>query len=69
MAKRMGADRAGPDAPQHDAVLGAVKAWPAEPGASDTPGATASLDGACARRHCPGAGRDEETVLRSNQEN
>ena len=28
--------------PQHDAVLGTVKAWPAEPGASDTPGATTS---------------------------
>ena len=31
-------------------------------------GATASRDGACARRHGAWAGRDEETVLRSNQE-
>jgi hypothetical protein len=30
--------------------------------------ATASLDGPCARRHCSAAGRDEETVLRSNKE-
>jgi hypothetical protein len=31
-------------------VLDAVKAWPDEAGACDTSGATASLDGICARR-------------------
>ena len=38
------------------------------PRAAAARGATASLDGGCARRHVARAGRDEETVPRSNQE-
>ena len=49
-------------------MLAAVKAWPVEPGAPDTCGAPAILDGGCARRHVAWAGRDEETVPQSNQE-
>jgi hypothetical protein len=48
--------------------IAAVKAWPAEPGVCEFDGATASLDRGCARCHGATAGRDEETVLRSNQE-
>jgi hypothetical protein len=61
-------NRRGPDPPQRDTVLAAVKAWPTEPGVCAFDGATASLDGGCARRHGATAGRDEETVLRSNKE-
>ena len=46
----------------------AVKAWPGEGRAWGSDGTTASLDRACTRRHRGKAGRDEETVLRSNQE-
>ena len=59
-----GRDRAGPNSPQRDTVLAAVKdaarrlrRWP-----------SAILDGVCARRHSARAGRDEETALRSNKE-
>jgi hypothetical protein len=58
----------GPDHPQRDAVLAAVKAWPVEGGACVTLAATAILDGVCARRHRAGAGRDEETAPKSNKE-
>jgi hypothetical protein len=61
-------DRGSPDHPKRDTVLAAVKAWPGGAGARRTVGATAILDGGCARRHWARAGRDEETVLRSNQE-
>ena len=51
---------------KHDAVLAAVKAWPGGSGGWRD-GATAILDGACARRREDGkSGR--RTVLRSNQE-
>jgi len=36
-------NRRGPDPPQRDTVLAAVKAWPAEPGVCAFDGATASL--------------------------
>jgi hypothetical protein len=49
-------------------VLAAVKAWPAKHEYRRTRGATAILDSGCARRHVARTGRDEETVLRSNQE-
>ena len=57
-----------PDLLQHDSVLDVVKAWPIEAGAWSTSSATASLDDVCARRHGAMAGRDEETVPRSNKE-
>jgi hypothetical protein len=43
------------------AVLGAVKAQPANAGASRKPSATAGLDRPCARRDRRSAGRDEGT--------
>src|ERR1700680_4399896 len=57
-----------PDLLQHDGVVAVVKAWPIEAGAWSTSAATASLDDVCARRHGAMAGRDEETVPRSNKE-
>src|ERR1700693_3429222 len=39
----------GPDPPQRDTVLAAVKAWPAEPGGCAFDRATAILDGGRAR--------------------
>jgi hypothetical protein len=50
------------------AVLTAVKAWAGNDGARGHAAATPSLDGVCARRPRRAAGRDEETVLRSNKE-
>ena len=49
-------------------MLAAVKAWPGVAGAFGTGALTASLDGVCACRHQAKAGRDEETVPRSNKE-
>ena len=49
------------------AVLASVKAWPDQTGACGPCTATASLDGACARRIAQYCGRDEETA-QSNQE-
>ena len=51
------------------AVLGAVKAWPGDAGASRKLSATASLDGSCAQRTCAPAGRDEGTAARREQRN
>ena len=58
----------GSDHHQRDTVLATVKAWPGDARACRTAGATAILDGVCARCHCPRAGRDEETALTSNKE-
>ena len=49
-------------------MLAAVKEWPGGGGVGGEGAATAILDGVCARRHGASAGRDEETVLRSNKE-
>ena len=58
-----------PDLLDPRAVLRAVKAWPANTGASGEVIATASLDGPCARRACTPAGRDEGTAARHEQRN
>src|SRR5258708_23927853 len=63
-----GGDRRRPDHPQRDTVLAAVKAWPGGGRDRRPGGATAILDGVCARRHPARAGRDEETALGSNKE-
>src|SRR5215471_18627077 len=57
-----------PDRGQLDAVLATVKASPGNARAFGERVATASLDGVCARRLRARAGRDGETVLRSNRE-
>jgi hypothetical protein len=61
-------DRRGPDRRKRDTVLAAVKAWPGSHGDRRAASATAILDGACARCPAARAGRDEETVPRSNKE-
>ena len=55
-----------PDCAKRAVVLGTVKVWPGVGGACRKVGATANLDGSCARRREQGAGRDEETHVRSN---
>ena len=57
-----------PDHTECAVVLGAVKVWPRKAGACGKVGATANLDGSCARRREQKARRDEETALRSNKE-
>jgi hypothetical protein len=57
-----------PDRVKRAVVLGAVKVWPGQGGACAKVGATANLDGSCARRRERRAHRDEETALRSNKE-
>src|SRR5258708_23740127 len=51
------------------AVLGPVKAWPGNAGASGKASATANLGGPCARRTSAPAGRDEGTTARHEQRN
>ena len=43
-------DHVHPAGPEHDGVLATVKVWPIDVGARDKEGATANLDGVCARR-------------------
>ena len=57
-----------PDRVKRDVVLRAVKVWPGQGGACGKIGATANLDGSCARRGEQRARRDEETAVRSNKE-
>ena len=61
--REFAANAAGPTALKGDAVLAAVKAGLVETGARGTSRRTPGLDGACARRHCGFAGRDEETAI------
>jgi hypothetical protein len=58
-----------PDRFQPGPVLAAVKAWPCDVGGRGRGGATASLDGGCARSRRRTAGRDGETGLRAEQRN
>ena len=58
-----------PDHNEHAVVLGAVKVWPGRGGACGMIGATANLDGSCARRLCNTAGRGEETGFQVKQRN
>jgi hypothetical protein len=58
-----------PDLLDPRAMLGTVKAWPGNAGASGKLSATASLDGPCARRTSAPAGRDEGTAARREQRN
>ena len=58
-----------PDPLNPRAVLGTVKAWPGHAGARGKAGATANLDGPCARRSSEPAGRDEGTAARHEQRN
>ena len=66
--RRRGGGASRPDRGQPDAVLATVKAWPGGGRVCGERVATASLDGACARRPGACAGRDEETALGSNKE-
>jgi hypothetical protein len=50
-------------------VLEAVKVWPGKGDACHEVGATANLDGSCARRREQSAGRDEETGFQIEQRN
>ena len=50
-----------PDHNKRAVVLEAVKAWPGQGGACGKVGATANLDGPCARRPPRCVGRGEET--------
>ena len=49
-------------------MLEAVKVWPGKGDACREVGATANLDGSCARRREQSTGRDEERAFRSNKE-
>ena len=49
-----------PDRVKRAVVLGAVKVWPGQGGACGKVGATANLDGPCARRREQSARGDEE---------
>jgi hypothetical protein len=50
---------------KHDGVLATVKVWPVYAGARGKGGATANLDGVCARRHRAAMpGKDREALLR-----
>ena len=44
-------DKVHPAGREHDGVLATIKVWPVYAGARDRGGATANLDGVCARRH------------------
>src|SRR5437899_2510801 len=58
-----------PDRVKRAVVLEAVKAWPGQGGAYGKVGATANLDGPCARRRERRARRDEETGFEIEQRN
>ena len=58
-----------PDRIERAAVLGAVKVWPGRRRARGKVGATANLDGSCARRLSNTAGRDGETGFQAEQRN
>jgi hypothetical protein len=62
-----GVDRS-PDHLERAIVLGRVKAWPGNAGASRAVSVPANLDTACARRPRPSAGRGGETGFKSNKE-
>ena len=52
-----------PDRVKRAIALGAVKVWPGQGGACGKVGATANLDGPCARRREQRARRDEDPAL------
>ena len=58
-----------PDRVKRVVVLGAVKVWPGQGGACGKVGATANLDGPCARRREQSARGDEETSFEIEQRN
>jgi len=58
-----------PDRVKRAVVLGAIKVWPGQGGACGKIGATANLDGSCARRREQRARRDEETGCEIEQRN
>ena len=57
-----------PDRTKRAVVLEAVKVWPGNGGACRKVGATANLDGFCARRRKRSAGLSEERDSKSNKE-
>src|SRR5436309_14685984 len=58
-----------PDRNEHAVLLGAFKVWPGGGGACGKIGATANLDGSCARRRPIHVGRGEETGFQVKQRN